>query len=145
MATAATISADALSRITNAAYVGNNYEVALVDSPGTTFGADDPFATVLAGEVQAGLGGYTRQTIGFVPTDEGTFADGKIELARKAAQFTHDGTPSEVIRFSHVVLISPGGTEIESVAKLAKRTALSDGQTAIYFFDVTVYGVFVAS
>ncbi len=145
MATAATVTSAALERITEEAYVGNNYSVALVDSPGTAFGADDDFAVVMANECETGVGGYQREQIGFLPTDIIPYEDGKVTLARKAAQFTHNGTPGEVIRFSHVVLLSTGGTKVESIAKLAKRTTISDGQSAIYFFDITIYGVFVAA
>ena len=143
MASAATVSAKALERITKEAYVNQNFQVALIDSPGATFGADDAYSVVMANEVQDGLGGYQRQDIGFLQPDLGLYGEGKIQLARKAAQFTHDGTLGEVIRFSHVVLLSQNGQQIESIAKLAKRTALSDGQSAIYFFDLSVYGVFV--
>ena len=132
-----------LTRIANSAYANQAFRVALVDAPGSDFEADDDQAIVLANEVQAGLGGYTRQQLGFLTADIGTYDDGKMELARKAATFTHNGNVNETIRFSHVVMINPSETGLVSVTKLAARASLSDAQSAVFYFDFTLYGVFV--
>lgn len=145
MAIAARISSEELKRIANETYVNQSFKVCLVDSPGSTFDADDPFATVMANEVQAGLGGYTRQQIGFTTGDIGLFESGTIPFARKAATFTHNNLANQAVRFSHVVLLNPAENKILATAKLAGRATLSDGQAAIFYFDFTLYGVFVAA
>lgn len=138
------VAAKELERVAKAAYVNQAFRVALVDAPGSDFEADDDINTVLDNEVQTGLGGYQRQQIGFLTADLSAYDDGKQTLARKAATFTHNGSPSETIRFSHVVLINPAETGLVSVTKLAARATLSDSQSAIFYFDFTLYGVFVA-
>lgn len=145
MAVPAVVNAAELQRIATASYVNRNFKVCLVDAPGSTFDADDPFATVMAGEVQAGLGGYARQQIGFTAADLGLFNSGRIDFARKAATFTHNGALGQVIRFSHVVLLNPTENGILAVRRLSSRATLSDSQAAIFYFDFTLYGVFVAS
>ncbi len=137
------IAAQELQRVANQAYINQTFRVALVDSPGSDFEADDSLATVMAGEVTDGLGGYTRQQIGFVSADLGLYDDGKTQLARKAATFVHNNATNEVIRFSHVVMLNPTETAPVSVTKLASRATLSDGQSAVFYFDFTLYGVFV--
>lgn len=137
------ISAQELARVANTAYINQTFRVALVDSPGSDFEADDSLATIMAGEVIGGLGGYTRQQIGFVSADLGLYSNGKTEFARKAATFVHNNAVNETIRFSHVVMLNPTETAPVSVTKLASRTSLSDGQSAIFYFDFTLYGVFV--
>jgi hypothetical protein len=139
------VSAQELARVAEKSYASQSFEVALVDAPGSDFEPDDAFATLIAGEVTEGLGGYTRQTISYSTTDIGSYQDGTTPLARKAATFNHNGNSGELIRFSHVVLISPSGTTATSTTKLASRATLSDGQSAIFYFDFTLYGVFVAS
>lgn len=138
------IAATELDRVARAAYINQAFRVALVDAPGSDFEADDDIATILSGEVQSGLGGYQRQQIGFITADLAPYDDGKTTLARKAATFVHNGSPSETIRFSHVVLINPSETGLVSNTKLAARATLSDSQSAIFYFDFTLYGVFVA-
>lgn len=145
MAIAARIGAQELRRLATAAYVNQSFKVCLVDAPGSTFDADDPITTVLANEVQAGLGGYTRQTIGFTTGDVGLFENGTVPFARKAATFVHNNQPAQAYRFSHVVLLNPSETQVLASTKLAGRATLSDGQAAIFYFDFTLYGVFVAA
>jgi len=137
------VSAVELARIANSSYVNQAFRVALVDAPGSDFEADDDMSTILANEVTAGLGGYARQQIGFLTADIGSYQDGKTELARKAATFTHNGNVNETIRFSHVVVINPSETGLVSTTKLAARASLSDSQSAVFYFDFTLYGVFV--
>lgn len=144
MAVPSVVSAKELERVAKASYVNQAFRVALVDAPGSDFEADDSMATVLANEIAAGLGGYQRQQIGFLTADLGVYDDGKTQLARKAATFEHNGNPNEVMRFSHVVLINPAETGLVSTTKLAARATLSDAQSAIFYFDFTLYGVFVA-
>jgi len=138
------VSAQELARVAEKSYASQSFQVALVDAPGSDFEPDDAFAAIMAGEVQEGLGGYTRQNIAFLTSDIGLYADGKTPLARKAATFEHNGNSGEIIKFSHVVLISPNGASATSTTKLAARASLSDGQSAIFYFDFTLYGVFVA-
>lgn len=132
-----------IARVATASYLNQNFEVALIDSPGSDFDADDSFASIMNGEVADGLGGYTRQSIGFVTADLGSFEAGKRPLARKAATFQHNNAVNQAIRFSHVAIINPTGNDIVSVTKLASRATLTDGQSAIFYFDFTLYGVFV--
>ena len=137
------VSSAELARVAQASYINNTFRVALVDAPGSDFDATDDFATIMAGEVTDGLGGYARQQIGYTSADLDAYDDGKRALARKAAQFDHNGNTNETIRFSHVVLLNPAETDVVSVTKLSARATLSDGQSAIFYFDVTLYGVFV--
>lgn len=138
------IHAQELRRISESSYVNKTFKTALVDAPGSDFGPDDAFASIMSNEVQTGLGGYSRQQIGFVTGDIGVYEKGALPLARKSAVFEHDGDIGEIIRFSHVVLLAPTEDEIVCLAKLASRAALSDAQSAIFYFDFTMYGVYVA-
>ena len=144
MAVPSQVSAKELDRVARLSYVNQAFRVALVDAPGSDFEADDDISVVLANEVTEGLGGYQRQQIGFLTADLSAYEDGKQTLARKAATFTHNGNAGETIRFSHVVLINPAETGLVSTTKLASRATLSDAQSAIFYFDFTLYGVFVA-
>lgn len=137
------IHASELGRVITASYINKTFKVALVDAPGSDFDADDSFATIIAFEVPEGLGGYARQSVGFTSADLGLFNAGKRELARKAATFVHNGTLNQSYRFSHVVLLNPQETDIVAVTKLASRATLSDAQTAIFYFDFTLWGQFV--
>ena len=138
------IHAQELRRISESSYVNKTFKAALVDAPGSDFEADDAFASIMANEVEDGLGGYTRQQIGFVQGDIGVYEQGAQPLARKSAIFEHDGDINEIIRFSHVVLLAPTEDEVVCLAKLASRAALSDAKSAIFYFDFTLYGVYVA-
>jgi hypothetical protein len=139
-----TIHAQELTRVANQSYVNNNFKVCLIDAPGSDFDADDAFSTIMNNEVEIGLGGYSRQQIGYTAADLGLYDEGKVPLARKAANFTHDGSLNQVIRFSHVVVLNPAETQPMCITKLASRTSLTDAQSAIFYFDLTLYGVFVA-
>ena len=138
------VTAQELARVAEKSYVAQSFQVALVDAPGTDFEPDDAFATLIAGEVREGEGGYTRQNIAFLTSDIGLYESGKTTMARKAATFEHNGNAGEIIKFSHVVLIAPSGAAAVSTTKLASRATLSDGQSAVFYFDFTLYGVFVA-
>lgn len=144
MAVPSLVAAKELERVARAAYINQSFRVALIDAPGSDFEADDSIDSVLSNEVEDGRGGYIRQQVGFVAADLGLYDDGKTQLARKAATFTHNGNPAETIRFSHVVLLNPAETGLVSVTKLAARATLSDAQSAVFYFDFTLYGVFVA-
>ena len=137
------VSSAELARVAQEAYINSTFRVALVDAPGSDFDATDPLSTIMAGEVTDGLGGYTRQQIGYTSADLDNYDDGKRALARKAATFVHNGNTNEPVRFSHVVLLNPTETAAVAVTKLSARATLSDGQTAIFYFDLTLYGVFV--
>lgn len=145
MPIASRVSSYELDRIASEAYVNQVFKVLLVDSPGSTFDADDPLGTVVANEVQEGLGGYVRQQIGFTTGDIGLYEDGKVPFARKAATFVHNNAPAQAVRFSHVVVLTPDETQVLCSTKLAGRATLSDGQAAIFYFDFTLYGVYVAA
>lgn len=132
-----------LQRVAADSYISRTFAVALIDAPGTEFDATDDFNTIMGFEVEQDLGGYQRQQIGFVTADLGAYGDGKLPLARKAATFTHNGSVNETIRFSHVALLNPSDTAITCISKLAARAALSDGQSAVFYFDFTLYGVYV--
>lgn len=138
-----TVHAQEIQRVATASYINQNFKVILVDAPGSDFDSDDSFSSITTNEVTAGLGGYTRQQIGFASADLGAYDGEKSELARKAATFTHNGSVSEIIRFSHVVVLNPAETQVVCTTKLASRATLSDGQSAIFYFDFTLYGVFV--
>lgn len=137
------VSATELARVAEASYINNTFRVALVDAPGSDFDATDSLATIMAGEVDEGLGGYSRQQIGYTAADLDAYNNGKRALARKAATFAHNGNTNETVRFSHVVLLNPTETGVVAVTKLSARATLSDGQTAIFYYDLTIYGVFV--
>ncbi|QNJ25990.1 hypothetical protein SynSYN20_01663 [Synechococcus sp. SYN20] len=124
-------------------YINNTFRVALVDAPGSDFDATDSLSTILANEVTSGLGGYSRQQIGYTSADLDSYNNGRRALARKAATFVHNGNTAETVRFSHVVLLNPTETAAVAVTKLSARATLSDGQSAIFYFDLTLYGVFV--
>lgn len=142
----ATIHVNELRRVADATYVNRSFKVCLVDAPGSTFDNDDSLATVMANEVTSGLGGYVRQQIGYSAADVGLLEAGKLPFARKAAVFTHNGAANQVIRFSHVVVLTPDETGITCIRKLAaNRATLSDSQAAIFYFDLSLYGVFVAA
>lgn len=145
MPIAARVGSNELARIASTAYVNRNFKVALVDAPGSTFDADDPLSTVIANEVTTGLGGYARQQIGFTTGDIGLFENGTVPFNRKAATFVHNNEPAQAYRFSHVVVLNPEETQVLCTTKLASRATLSDGQAAIFYFDFTLYGVFVAA
>lgn len=145
MSLPATVHEKELRRVADSAYTSKSFKVCLVDAPGSTFDADDPKSTILAGEVQAGLGGYQRQQITLNPADLGAFNAGKLAYARKAVTFTHNGEINQIIRFSHVVVLNPTETEVLCERKLSSRCTLSDSQSAIFYFDLTLYGVFVAN
>lgn len=140
-----TVHAKEVARVAKQSYVNRNFKVALVDAPGSDFDADDSFATIISGEVTAGLGGYQRQQIGFNESDLGIYEKGKLPLARKAATFQHNNAVNETIRFSHVVVLSPDETEVVCVSKLAGRASITDGQSAVFYFDFNLYGVFVVA
>lgn len=132
-----------LQRVAGDSYISRTFAVCLIDAPGTDFDATDDFATIMGFEVQQDLGGYARQQIGFVTADLGAYEDGRLPLARKAATFTHNGSVNETIRFSHVALLNPSDTAVTCISKLSARAALSDSQSAVFYFDMTLYGVYV--
>jgi hypothetical protein len=90
-------------------FVDQIFEVALIDSPGTTYEpsvTDD--AVFMADEVIVGTGGYQRKIIKYLTADVGGYADDGIGLARKAAIFTHNNSAT-TLDFSHVVMLRGDG------------------------------------
>jgi hypothetical protein len=108
MAIRAKISAGELTRQVTSSYVGETFEVLLINSPGTSYqpGFTDD-ASFAANEV-AQIGGYRRQTLTFAASDITSYSDGGVALATKAAVFAHDGGGS-TYTFSHVVLARGDG------------------------------------
>ena len=141
----ATIHAKEIDRIARQSYINRQFKVALIDAPGTDFGSDDSFNYIMTGEVLQGLGGYERQQIGFTSADLGMYEDGKMPLARKAASFVHNNSVNQQIRFSHVAVLNPDQDNIVAITRLASRATLTDGQTAVFYFDFNLYGVFIAA
>ena len=109
MAISSSISASELARILQAQYVGQTFEVALVNSGSATYNPETTIdAEFLQFEVPDGVGGYQRQVISFEQTDVAPYSDKGLGLATKVAKFTHDGS-AQTINFSHVVLVRGQG------------------------------------
>ena len=106
MTIAAKVSANELDAILRNRFVGEYFEARLINLPAYTYnpstaGAD---ATLLAGEVTLGTGGYQRVVIGYTSSDVGNYTDGGVNLNQKATAFAHDGGAT-AISFSHVALV----------------------------------------
>ena len=106
MTIASKVSASEVDDILRGRYVDQYFEARLINLPAynyepSTAGAD---ATLLAGEVTLGTGGYQRAIIGFSSADVGNYADGGVAFVQKATTFAHDGGAT-AIEFSHVALV----------------------------------------
>lgn len=109
MAISSSISASELARILQAQYVGQTFEVALVNSGSASYNPETTIdSEFLQFEVSEGVGGYQRQVISFEQTDVAPYSDKGLGLATKVAKFTHDGS-AQTINFSHVVLVRGQG------------------------------------
>jgi len=110
MTIAAQVSATEITNIISDRYVDAYFEARLIDLPAfnydpTVTGSD---ATLLAGEVVLGQGGYSRATFSYGPGDVGVYADGGVAMNQKATVFAHDGSGA-AITFSHVALVWSSG------------------------------------
>ena len=141
MALVSVVNAEELRQVAIDTYVNESFDVALVNSPGTLFGATDTFSTIISNEVTVGLGGYSRKTFTYSSTDVGTYQSGlrAIPLARKSVTWTHDDS-QQVVEWTHVVLIRRSTSSIVSVTQLTNAVQLVEDQQAIYYFDLLFYG-----
>lgn len=113
MTTAAEVSATEVTNIITNRYVDQYFEARLIDLPAYSYdpevsGSD---ATLLAGEVTLGTGGYERAILSFASGDVGAYADGGVALNQKATVFAHDGGAT-AIEFSHIALVWSDGNVI---------------------------------
>lgn len=101
-------SAEINSQITSQ-YVDKHFEVALVNSPGTTYepGTTND-TTFMASEVALGTAGYQRKVIKYENGDKAAYADKGMALARKAVIFQHD-LSATTLTFSHIVILRGNG------------------------------------
>lgn len=106
MTIASTVAANELSEILTARYANTYFEARLIDLPAFTYdpsvaGSD---ATLLAGEVPIGTGGYGRAIIKYGSGDIGGYSDGGVAMTQKGTIFAHDGSGTP-IEFSHIALV----------------------------------------
>ena len=131
MTIASKVSANEVDDILRARYVDQYFEARLIDLPAynydpATAGSD---ATLLAGEVRLGTGGYQRAVIGFSSADVGNYADGGVALAQKATVFAHDGGAT-AIEFSHIALVWSTGNATALGAVTAAPASAATTATA---------------
>ena len=106
MTIAAKVSSTEIDSILRDRFLSQYFEARLINLPAYTYspgtaGAD---ATLLAGEVPLGTGGYQRSILAYGNSDIGGYADGGIALTQKASTFAHDGGATP-ISFSHIALV----------------------------------------
>jgi len=157
--------AQELKRVADSSYLGKTFYVHLVNDPGRTFADDSNFGTISSGSKIKATTSFT-----FAPDDIRDYAEGRRPLERQNVTFTHAGGTAPAIPFSHVA-VSYGasntsvGTDsatntpttitdqisasdqqdrsLVSVTKVAAPGTLSDGQTAVFYFDFTLYSTFI--
>lgn len=141
MALVSVVNAEELRQVAIDTYVNESFDVALINSPGTLFGATDTYSTVISNEVTAGLAGYSRKTFTYATADVGTYQSGlrAIPLARKSVTWTHDDS-QQVMEWTHVALIRRSTSSVVSVTQLTNAVQLVEDQQAIYYFDLLFYG-----
>lgn len=130
MTIAAKVSSTEVDNILRDRYVDQYFEARLINLPAynydpTVVGAD---ATLLAGEVVLGTGGYARAVISYGSSDVGNYADGGVPLNQKATVFAHDGSGTP-IAFSHVALVWSGGNALTLGAVTAAPASMAGGLT----------------
>ena len=141
MAATASISIAELQYIANQCYVDQSFEVALINSPGSTFAPSDSLATVTTNEIVEGVGGYERQSITYAGADVGGYTANGIPLVRKAATFAHNGGATSY-SFSHVVIIRADTIpSLVAVAPLGSTATLAAGNQAVFYVDATTWRV----
>jgi len=127
MTIAAKVSSTEVDNILRDRYVDQYFEARLINLPAynydpTVAGAD---ATLLAGEVALGTGGYARAVISYGSSDVGNYADGGVPLNQKATVFAHDGSGTP-IAFSHVALVWSDGNALTLGAVTAAPASMAD-------------------
>lgn len=132
MTIAAKVSATEITNIIADRYVDQYFEARLINLPAYNYdpsvsGAD---ATLLAGEVPLGTGGYARAVLNFESADVGLYADGGVAMAQKATVFAHDGGTTP-IQFSHVALVWSSGN-VATVGTVTAAPSSATTTTAAY-------------
>ena len=132
MTIAAKVSASEIDAILRNRFVGEYFEARLINLPAYTYnpstaGAD---ATLLAGEVTPGTGGYQRAIITYTNAQIGSYADGGVALNQKATTFAHDGGATP-ITFSHVALVWSTGN-VTALGAVTSAPASAATTTANY-------------
>lgn len=119
-------STEIVSQLTDR-YVDQYFEVALINSPGTTYepGTTND-ATFMASEVASGTAGYTRQLLKYVSGDIAAYADKGMALARKAAVFQHDASGT-TLSFSHIAVVRGDGNLLTVNSPTSTPTNAIDG------------------
>lgn len=127
MSIAAKISSTEITTQMTSAYVDKYFEVALIDSSGTTYTPGTTVdSTFLTAEVTEGSGGYYRQIIGYSSSDLSNYTDLGVSLTRKAAIFDHDNSATPIY-FTHVVLLRGSGNILTLGSTGATPTNAVDG------------------
>lgn len=131
MTIAAEVSATEVTNIITDRYVDQYFEARLIDLPAYTYdpGTAGSDATLLAGEVVLGTGGYARAVISYASGDVGVYADGGVAMNQKATVFAHDGSGTP-LDFSHVALVWSTGNALTlgavTAAPASATTTVSD-------------------
>lgn len=127
MAIAAKISSSELTAQVTDRFVGNSFEVRLINATGTSYepGITDD-ATFLTFEVPIGTGGYQRQVISYGSGDVSTYTDDGVALTTKATIFAHDGGATTT-DFSHAALVWSTGNALTLSAVGTAPSAAVDG------------------
>ena len=132
MTIAAEVSATEVTNILTDRYVDQYFEARLINLPAYNYdpsvsGAD---ATLLAGEVALGTGGYARAILSFASGDVGAYADGGGALNQKATVFAHDGGGT-ALTFSHIALVWSDGN-VATLGAVTAAPASATTTTAAY-------------
>lgn len=132
MTIASKVSATEVTSILTDRYADQYFEARLINLPAYNYdpavqGSD---ATLLAGEVSIGTGGYRRASINFTSSDIGSYADGGVGLAQKATVFAHDGSATP-ITFSHVALVWSSGN-VKTVGSVTSAPASATTTSEAY-------------
>lgn len=127
MSIASKISSTEITQQLTDFYVDNYFEIALVNSPGTTYepGVTND-ATFMANEVTYGTAGYSRQVISYSSGDIAAYADKGMALARKAAIFDHDAGAT-ALSFSHIAVLRGQGNILTLNTPSSTPTNAVDG------------------
>ena len=132
MTIAAKVSAQEITSILSDRFVDQYFEARLINLPAYTYdpataGSD---ATLLAGEVAVGTGGYQRAVIKYESGDVGAYADGGVAMTQKATTFAQDGGAT-AITFSHVALVWSTGN-VTALGAVTTRPTSATTTTSNY-------------
>tara|TARA_B100000035_G_scaffold182939_1_gene156207 strand:- start:1574 stop:2290 length:717 start_codon:yes stop_codon:yes gene_type:complete len=127
MAVSASISSSEITSSLVSRYIGNYYEAALINAPGTSYvpGSTND-STFMSFEATVGQGGYDREVFSYSSGDITGYAERGVALATKATIFPHDGT-STSINFTHVALLWGTGNIVAVGGASAEPTSGNDG------------------